>query len=644
MCAVLSVLPFLAAALCAPWGVAAEGGFGDLIAYIGEDLNVWLISSDGTGAQQITFDAEVGQSRYQPVVSYGSLAWSPDGRRLYFVQRSQVEGAAFVHDLRSGSTERIVEIERDVLSLGVSPNGTLLAHVYSIPADDDCIYMEGECLATLDLRTGAVNTLVCDTCGVITEPDFAPDGRTIAVVWAYHETFGIRLYRFEGSEYAALPNWWGCTHPCYGSDSSRLWALCSEEWLGPWGLYSLDVGSGVRAPIQSPVDFRAFDLSPDGRSLVASDGDEIRVVSLDTMEGRALAQGSQPAWQPKALGPDIEEYLTRKSSAIARLEGSSVRILGLPWPIDGFDETAAIDLTEQMAARLAEGSLTPEQVDAYARLTLQEEALAEIFQLYAASSADLAEVVVDIAGIAVGLLFQADSALEACTASGNPFSEACRLLHRQVDTAALSVIQSTGNLVVQLGSDADSRQAYSTAWKRVTDGIMLELDARRSVADILMDTAVKGLLVSLLVEQYVAQVQPILDQGVRSADPAYLGSAPTWPLAGTPEVAAVQMDFLVNQAARQAEAAHFAHERLTHGAELYELAGEVADLATLTPLAALAKGARVIFRVSQLVVDVSAAYANHRAMGCMITNSLRTGPLASDPIQPIVSCFEDAPR
>lgn len=61
--------------------------YGNWIAYIGQDNNVWLIHPDGTGNIQVTTDAVEEPWESNNKFMYFGLNWSPDGKKLGFLRR-----------------------------------------------------------------------------------------------------------------------------------------------------------------------------------------------------------------------------------------------------------------------------------------------------------------------------------------------------------------------------------------------------------------------------------------------------------------------------------------------------------------------------------------------------------------------------
>ncbi len=337
-------------------------------------------------------------------------------------------------------------------------------------------------------------------------------------------------------------------------------------------------------------------------------------------------------------GPSIRDFLTRKQAVLTQLEQTSVDILGLSFPITAYNEAEARTLVQRIQEGAESGSLNPDQVEAFARLTVQEEGLAELLPLYSQTSADLTEVGADVVGILLSLNREADRALEACYTSGNPFSGACLTLRRLIDRQVLRIINSLVRLAIRFIPDPHQQEEFRDFWMLLIDSIMLQLDAGDTVQDILLSTVVKGPAVSLLVHHYVGAVQPSLDQGVRSADPTYAGSEPTWSVEGQLEPAELHIEGIVEQATIRAEHAHSVHQDLMRGADLAQLLTDIADLGQLSPWAALARIVAIATRVEHFFVDVTAIAVNFNSTRCTRYLSTRAGSLAFNPNQPGENC------
>jgi len=141
---------------------------------------IFTMNPDGTEAHQITFgNTDSSQGR-----------WAPDGRSVYFIRNQQVWAVDW-----DGRNERYVT---EGQTLAVSPNGRQLAvsrfNGFG-PAQDLFLY---------DLTTGQ-SRLLADSIGDDLQPDFSPDGSTVAYVnyGSFEDVYfsNIRTVNMSGGPY-----------------------------------------------------------------------------------------------------------------------------------------------------------------------------------------------------------------------------------------------------------------------------------------------------------------------------------------------------------------------------------------------------------------------------------------------------------
>ncbi len=102
-----------------------------LLAFVGDDWNVWLSRPDGSGTRQVTTDAVPSGSTF---VGYRNLAWSADGRYLAF-RRSGTTSSVLLFDAATAATHALEPGEGRVFSSNPYwlPDGTL-AVAFVLPA------------------------------------------------------------------------------------------------------------------------------------------------------------------------------------------------------------------------------------------------------------------------------------------------------------------------------------------------------------------------------------------------------------------------------------------------------------------------------------------------------------------------------
>jgi hypothetical protein len=290
-----------------------EGGSAkELIAYIGEDLNVWVVFTDGTGARQLTTDGSTAAPPSAAEVAYRGPVWSADGRTLYVARVTSAGSALFATDLASLSVAALASVEHEVVALAVFPNDRTLGYVYTAPpariVEEE--YHHSACYGLLDIFSGAVTCVPSeDRCDVRARPQFTPDGRSLAVGWRDFEWWGTELRGLDGSNPVNLPSVEYCYAIDYAHGGAVLWAVCADNWPPKTSvLMRVDLRND-QATIVGRVSAGIYeiDLSPDGASAVVEDGDTIRILDLRTKDTREIARGSQPAWQPVGISPGEDE-------------------------------------------------------------------------------------------------------------------------------------------------------------------------------------------------------------------------------------------------------------------------------------------------------------------------------------------------
>jgi hypothetical protein len=684
-----------------PTPIPEPGEVEGQIAYIGEDGNLWLMNADATNQTQLTHILEgrvVGydwspEGRFLALVQtrrddlskqptdihlidlerseqtlvlsnaeywdYGALAWSPSGERLAFIaadeggfdtivqvlevktgtlvgvyrQRCDGVGAgcpprvnavnwppneeylavdmyaceAILLSLAETPTVRLRSSDlsaRWMMNPAFAPTSQLIAWIEWAPQGEE----DGDEAVVITDVTGRIRTRVrvhtCIDLGPNVMLSWAPDGRHLAISGEE----GLCVTHIETEETNALVSGQGTWNPSWSADGKTV-LFNYVTWLEPWGFEETTIG------------------------VARADGSGFVNLSV---------QGRMPSWRPSLYRPGVTGFLAQKQAVLARLEESSVDIVGLSFPVEAFDETAARALVERVKSEAESDSLPADSTEAFARVTLQEEALAGLLPLYSQTSADLTEAGADAFGVLLSLDRGADHALQACYTSGSPLSAACLSLRRMIERQVFRIINSLVRVAIRTIPDPEQREDLRQFWTLLADGISLEfdlkLDTGEALEDILLSTVVKGPAVSYLVREYVEAVQPSLDQGVRSADPTYAGSGSTWVAEGQLERAELHMEGIVEQAAIQAEYAHSTHQDIMRGADVAQLLTDIADIARLSPWAALAQIAGIATRVEHFLVDVSAVAVNTNSMSCTRYLSTRAGSLAFNPDQLGESC------
>jgi Tol biopolymer transport system component len=331
------------------------------------------------------------------------------------------------------------------------------------------------------------------------------------------------------------------------------------------------------------------------------------------------------------------ELITAKRETIYNLSNPGVEILGVRIPAKGYDESGAKPLIEQLEKFEKEGTLTSEQVEAFARLKIQEDGLAGIYPLYAEVQSEFVDFTVDLVAIPLFLEWKSDGIVKWACDRGNPFCGVCRRLQRKIAKTVLSLLNDVARLASRFLPE-DQAEDFRRFWDLLIESVSLEHWPGRTTLDILLDTVVKGFLLEWLMAEYVDDTQPRLDQGIRSADSTYTGTEPTWSMEGKRERAELQIETLVAGAKSEAENAREWYEALRRGVDVAKLEEDLAKLAMLTGWPAVGLWVQIGTYFIQGVTDWFGVYYTRQAGACIYYLAEQTGELAFNPQQPIRSC------
>jgi len=278
---------------------------------------LWLLPADGGEARQLTFFKN-------GVLDY---VWTPDGtflialttlggnetiddreesktaeqkptdakprivERLYYKSDAAgfLEGkrAVLVRiDATSGKAEALTNLEEEIGSFAVSPNGRTLAFVANRNNDLDTMFTRDIILLDLDKKTEMNLT---NGCGTFASLAWSPDGMKLAAIGhdlAYLGATIQRLYVFELERQAkqVLTADWdvhlgdamvGDTHadakgpgPIWASDGSGLYVTASEH--GRVNVYFVPLDGSAVPVLEGDFHLYGFTIHPNGRQAVAA--------------------------------------------------------------------------------------------------------------------------------------------------------------------------------------------------------------------------------------------------------------------------------------------------------------------------------------------------------------------------------------
>ncbi|HET6443198.1 MAG TPA: hypothetical protein VFI27_01340, partial [candidate division Zixibacteria bacterium] len=439
---------------------------GGLIAYIGPDGNIWLISPDGSGNLRITEDA-LENSAAVHFIQYSIRSWSPDGLFLAYGRYElfgigQEKEQLMIYDTVAGTVKEIIgggsntfnDITWDTSgSAIIFGNGITGFELSCHPAEFD----DPASLWSIDINTGELAEIVAPERGLpLSSPVMSPDGRYISFVEA-DQCEGVGLFAvydtknnsyiawnervgtygwtldgqhiiYDGIEYAGRgpgltrSNPEGTNHqeltspeeqvsdqsPLVSPTGDRIafsrGGLDESGYLTSIGLWVMNVdGSGPR--MLSGLGITSYSWSSDGQHMAVGmgesrDGATIFIFEVDIGESYKLGEGMWPAWQPATSGiPPISKarpWLEEKASLIEQLEQLDIPTSLFTIPaFEAYNEDGARELYERVKSQSEEGTLTQQQLEAFARLTLGERGLSQILPAYTSTAATISDISID---------------------------------------------------------------------------------------------------------------------------------------------------------------------------------------------------------------------------------------------------------
>lgn len=153
--------------------VASTNG---LIAFLGFDENIYLISTDGTGLTQLTFDGNPSQNNWDdPIVGYRNINWSPDGIMLGMTRIG--ESGSRIQAIRMSDHKVIPLISNTEGSFDWLPDSRSI--IYSdVPYEEASVRGDQPGgLSILDINTGKITSFIDPGPGFrLTNPHWAANG------------------------------------------------------------------------------------------------------------------------------------------------------------------------------------------------------------------------------------------------------------------------------------------------------------------------------------------------------------------------------------------------------------------------------------------------------------------------------------
>ncbi|MBI2913959.1 MAG: PD40 domain-containing protein [Chloroflexi bacterium] len=347
-----------------PWPQRPELADAGLIAYLGRDGGIWLMRADGSEARSLvprpgdnhyfhylawspsgdrlsytdgSWSAEGGASHLtrivdlsgQVIAEFPGMAaeWSPDGAALSYL--GVFDGIGCMDE---GAEPRLRRLDtgQDVV-LGppgcymqpphFSPDGSQLAFVCfsyqgQVLQEGQAIEVQYDCagdglrLVDSDGANGRLLIPYDDGLGWFSNPSWSPDGLSIALRWTGPRCEGYAVYNVAEERTGAcfqLPPPGGFGGRC-GSyeDGASDWSPDGRFLIYHWefgagrnGVWIADVTTGETTLIPTiPASF--VSVASGGGHLAFASAGYIWAVDMDGSKLTLLAEGMQPAWQPRS--------------------------------------------------------------------------------------------------------------------------------------------------------------------------------------------------------------------------------------------------------------------------------------------------------------------------------------------------------
>lgn len=389
---------------------------------------------------------------------------------------------------------------------------------------------------------------------------------------------------------------------------------------------------------------------------LGSDG-QVGVVNIETGRTTEMVFGAYPASRPPRLGaPDIptpapspsappplavdanqaRQWLDEKAALIRSLEkvDISTQVFSIP-ELNAYDEDAARALVAQIEGELARGELTPTQLDAFARLTIQERSFANMLPAYATVSATLADTASDTIMTGLGL-YSAMHPLWTNCANATPL---CGVIQEKAERLLLKLVSDSGNLFITgIVNDPEQRTANASAWDVTMRVVSQKLGDGEPLVQLAISEGIRSGMTIIMLRPYLDRGQAWLEKGVQSADLTN-GTGDRLSFTGTTQRAEMLTEELQQLATWEAEAAYTRQQDFKQASNIAQLAADIADLATLSPAAALAQIVAIGARAEEvIIVKLPLALLNFANLDCIAYLNAQAAEAAFDAQRPGTSC------
>jgi Tol biopolymer transport system component/DNA-binding winged helix-turn-helix (wHTH) protein len=221
----------------------------------GQDANVWIMRTDGTGARQLTPDATADNWP----------DWSPDSRRIVFFSRRDGRDGLWSVDVTTGAEERLLVLPHEsgaghrdtrcIAEVRFSPSITKVAlSLFVPPVGHRVLFVSGlEPFAPRALSDPSIS---------LGYPVWSPDERSIAVEIKDGSSTHAGIVDVQTGAQRQLTSERGQTWVrSWSPDGKKIAAAVLRE--GAWSLRWIDVASGREGTITPPDRPRFYYRYPD---------------------------------------------------------------------------------------------------------------------------------------------------------------------------------------------------------------------------------------------------------------------------------------------------------------------------------------------------------------------------------------------
>jgi dipeptidyl aminopeptidase/acylaminoacyl peptidase len=260
----------------------------------GNDAEIYVVNSNGTGASRITTQAGADVSP----------AWSPDGSRIAFASQRDGNFEIYVMSANGTNPVRLTNVGAADSHPAWSPDGARIAFVSERDGNPEIYVMNADGSSPVRLTSHSASD---------SEPAWSPDGTRIAFVSDRDGNDEVYLMAADGSGLSRLtafsqPD----AQPVWSPDGTRI-AFSRGDFFDNSHIFVINAdGSGLMELTQSVVNGKDPAWSPDGRKIAFTTtycdfyyydycDNVIQVVRTDGTPYVLMTPGlipSEPTWRP----------------------------------------------------------------------------------------------------------------------------------------------------------------------------------------------------------------------------------------------------------------------------------------------------------------------------------------------------------